>query len=191
MELRTQLIVSNQLYINQMKTYIEIYVPIRYNAHWFENLRTVFNSVHVNWQKGFYHITMAFMDKTAEGVDWNQILDKHFGHTPAFEITFDKIDVFTSRSGTHIINLTATQVPARFLSLVEAVRNEMVNAGCKIQSNFKLHVTLGRADFPHFKLPTIREKISTIDMPKFTLTLTDVDFKVYKGPVIYKTSLAI
>ncbi|MBP5688341.1 MAG: 2'-5' RNA ligase family protein [Muribaculaceae bacterium] len=173
-----------------MKTYIEISVPIRYNAHWFESLRTVLNNVNVRWQKGYYHITMAFMDETAEGVDWKQILDRHFSQTAAFEMTFDKIDVFTSRPGKHIINLTATQVPQRFLSLVEDIRNEMVNAGCKIQSSFKLHVTLGRASFPDFKLLKIREIIETVTLPQLSLTLTEVDFRVFRGPVIYETSLS-
>lgn len=173
-----------------MKTYIEIKVPIRYDAYWFESLRTVLHSVEVRWQKGFYHITMAFMDETVEGVDWKSILDRCFSRTTAFEMTFDKIDMFTSRPGNHIIHLTATQAPTHFLSLVEALRNEMVNAGCKIQSGFKLHVTLGRARFPNMKLPTIREIINTIDLPKLSLTLTDVDFRVFMGPVIYETSLS-
>lgn len=173
-----------------MKTYIEIMVPIRYDAHWFESLRKVLHPLDIRWQKGFYHITMAFMDETAERADWKSILDRHFGQTPAFDITFDKIDVFTSRPGKHIINLTATQVPKRFASLVEAVRDEMIGAGCRIQSDFKLHVTLGRASFPDFKLNTIRERINTINMPKLSLTLTDVDFRVFRGPVIYETSLS-
>lgn len=129
------------------------------------------------------------MDETAQGVDWKSILDRHFGQTPAIEMTFDKIDVFTSRPGNHVVHLTATQVPTHFLSLVEDVRKDMVNAGCKIKSGFKLHVTLGRARFPNVKLPTIREKINTIVMPKLALSLTDVDFRVFRGPVIYETSL--
>jgi len=172
-----------------MKTYIEIKVPIRYNAYWFESLRVVLRPVQVRWQKGYYHITMAFLDDTAEGVDWQQLLDRHFGEIPPFEMTFDKIDVFTSRPGKHIIHLTTTQVPTRFLSLVEAVRKDMVNAGCKIQSDFKLHVTLGRASFPDFKLPAICEKIGTISMPKLSLSLGEVDFRVFRGPVIYETRL--
>lgn len=173
-----------------MKTYIEIMVPIRYDAHWFESLRKVLHSVDVRWQKGYYHITMAFMDETAERADWKSILDRHFGQIPAFKFTFDKIDVFTSWPGKHIVYLTATQVPERFTSLVEAVRGEMVDAGCRIQSDFKLHVTLGRANFPNSKLNTIRERINTIVVPKLSLTLTDVDFRVFRGPVIYETSMS-
>jgi len=129
------------------------------------------------------------MDDTAEGVDWEQLLDRHLGEIPPFELTFDKIDVFTSRPGKHIINLTATQVPTRFLALVDAVRDDMVSAGCRIQSGFKLHVTLGRSEFPDFKLPAIREKVSRVMLPKLDLTLTDVDFRVFRGPVIYETTL--
>ena len=81
-------------------------------------------------------------------------------------------------------------MPERFTSLVEAVRGEMVGAGCRIQSDFKLHVTLGRANFPNSKLNTIRERINTIVVPKLSLTLTDVDFRVFRGPVIYETSMS-
>ena len=47
-----------------MKTYLEIKVPLRYDAIWFEELRRAFQQIEVKWQTGFFHITMAFIDDT-------------------------------------------------------------------------------------------------------------------------------
>ena len=52
-----------------MKTYIEIQVPIRNDAVWFEKLRCVCQNIDVKWQMGYYHITMAFIDETPIGID--------------------------------------------------------------------------------------------------------------------------
>ena len=51
-----------------MKTYIEIQVPIRNDAVWFEKLRCVCQNIDVKWQMGYYHITMAFIDETPIGI---------------------------------------------------------------------------------------------------------------------------
>ena len=47
-----------------MKSYLEIQVPLRYDAHWLEGLRTALHQINVRWQMGYYHITMAFLDET-------------------------------------------------------------------------------------------------------------------------------
>ena len=47
-----------------MKTYLEIKVPISYNAPWFSELRKALKDMPVHWQNGYYHITMAFLDET-------------------------------------------------------------------------------------------------------------------------------
>jgi len=173
-----------------MSTYLEIKVPIQNNANWFKNLIMILDPFNVKWQKGYYHITMAFIDESPRDIDWEQILDRHFKQIEAFEITFDKIDVFSTRSGIKIINLTATHVPESFTSLVDAVRKDLVSAGCRIQSSFKLHVTLGRARFPDSQLGHVRELISKISIPNFALTLSEVDLKYYDNHQdIYVTSL--
>jgi len=38
-----------------MKTYLEIKVPLRYDAIWFEELRRAFQQIEVKWQTGFFH----------------------------------------------------------------------------------------------------------------------------------------
>ena len=60
-----------------MKTYLEIQVPLRYNASWFQELRFACQNIDVRWQMAYYHITMAFVDETPEDVDLRPLLEKH------------------------------------------------------------------------------------------------------------------
>ena len=172
-----------------MKTYLEIKVPIRFGEEWFEDLRDVLDDVTVTWQKGFYHITMVFLDFTPTDVDLRPILRRHLEKAPAPVITFDKLDAFSTRSDMHIINMTASKVPEDFLALIEALRTDLKEAGCKIQSGFKLHVTLGRVKDPSVRISELKQMMSSVDFPTFTLTLTDVDFRVFRGETVYETTL--
>ena len=172
-----------------MKTYLEIYVPIHYDDRWFESLRRKLRSIPVIWQKDFYHITMAFIDDTPEDIDMRPVLDKYFKQQPPIEVTFDKLDVFTTSSETKVIYLTSTQAPERFLSLTENIRSELADLGCRLRSGFRLHVTLGRVKSPHVRIVSIRERINEVPMPGFKLSLTDVDYRVYRGDVLYGTKL--
>ena len=172
-----------------MKTYLEIQVPLRYNASWFQELRIACRNVDVRWQMAYYHITMAFVDETPEDVDLRPLLEKHLNTFPAPTLTFDKLDVFTAMSGMHIINLTATDVPQSFLSLRENIRSDMKAAGCVVDSWFRLHVTLGRVKDPHIHLAAIQDLTESVSLPAFSLTLEDVDYRVFRGKTIYETKL--
>ena len=174
-----------------MQTYLEIQVPLRTDARWFERLRTQLDSFPVRWQQGFHHITIAFIEHTPEQADICRILDKYFKHLPAINITFDKIDVFTAGRETQIIHLTSTQVPQSFISLTDSIRRDLVSVGCKLQSGFKLHVTLGRVKSPDINQKTILKQINDVAMPKISLSLTDVDYREYRGSgrVFYETKL--
>ena len=127
-----------------MKTYLEIQVPLSYNASWFQELRLACRNIDVRWQMAYYHITMVFVDETPEDVDLRPLLEKHLNTFPAPTLTFDKLDVFTAMSGMHIAYLTATDIPQSFLSLIENIRSDMKTVGCVMDSLFRLHVTLGR-----------------------------------------------
>lgn len=83
----------------------------------------------------YYHITMAFVDDTPDGVDLCPLLEKHLNTFPAPTLTFDKLDVFTAMSGMHIVYLTATDIPQSFLSLIENIRSDMKTVGCVIKLN--------------------------------------------------------
>ena len=172
-----------------MKTYLEIQVPLKYNASWFQELRIACRNIDVRWQMAYYHITMAFIDETPEDVDLCPLLEKHLNTFPAPTLTFDKLDVFTAMSGMHIINLTATDAPQSFLSLIENLRSDMKAAGCVMDSWFRLHVTLGRVKDPHIQLADIQELTETVSLPAFSLTLEDVDYRVFRGRTIYEIKL--
>lgn len=172
-----------------MKTYLEIQVPLRYDAKWFQDLRSVCQNFPVKWQTGYYHITMAFLDNTPEDVDLLPILDRHIPKLDAPTLTFDKLDVFTTNSGMHIIHLTATDVPQNFLSAIENVRKDMKAVGCRIESDFRLHVTLGRVINPNLNLITIQTLVDKVSFPMFSLTLSDVDYRVFRGKTLYVTKL--
>ena len=173
-----------------MKTYLEIHVPLKNDAEWFEELRNVCQKINVKWQMGYYHITMAFVDETPIGIDLRPLLESHLGSFIAPTLTFDKLDAFTSMSGMHIIYLTATEVPKSFMSLVHAIRTDLRSAGCVMNSNFQLHVTLGRVKDPRTQLSTLHKMLETVCLSAFSLTLIDVDYRVFRGGAIYEAKLA-
>ena len=170
-----------------MKSYLEIQVPIEKDAPWFEELRSAFSDIPVRWQDGFYHITLAFLNETPEVVDLRPLLEKHFNGAFAPVLTFDKLDVFATASGMFIIYLTSTCVPESFRELIGAIRKDMKAAGFRIQSNFMLHVTLGRVRDEN--ITTLKQLIDRLTVPPFKLSLTDVDYRVFRGKTLYENKL--
>ena len=174
-----------------MKTYLEIQVPLRYDASWFQELRLACRNINVKWQMAYHHITMAFVDETPENIDLRPLLEKNLKTFSAPTLTFDKLDVFTAMSGMHIIYLTATDVPHSFLSLIENIRSDMKDAGCIIDSPFRLHVTLGRIKASVIQLASVQEMTKKVSLPAFSLTLEDVDYRVFRGETIYEIKLKV
>ena len=172
-----------------MKTYLEIRVPIRYNDLWFQELRTACRGIPVKWQEDYYHITMAFCDETPRDVDLRPILEKQLADCKAPVLTFDTLDAFSATSGMYIVNLGVSDIPSEFVSLVEDIRANLEAAGCVMQSEFKLHVTLGRIRNCSLKLSEIQAVAHSISLPPLTLQLTDVDYRVFRGRTIYETKL--
>lgn len=168
-----------------MKTYLEIKVPISFEAPWFYELRKALANIPVHWQTGYYHITMVFIDKTPKDVDLQPYLDKYLASLAAPTLSFDKLDVFTASSGMNIINLTATVVPDDFLFAIEYIRKELKNVGARIESAFRLHVTLGRIIDTNLNLPIIRTLIDKVPLPMLSLNLTDVEYREFRGRTIY------
>jgi len=169
-----------------MKTYLELQVPLPPDARWLQELRQALRTIPVRWQQGFYHITMAFIDDTPMGVDLCPIFEKHLGNYPAPVMTFDWLNFFTTFSGGQIIYLTASAIPQSFLDLTEAIRQDLRDAGCVMQSDFRLHVTLGRVRERDERL---KELIETVQVPPFTLKLTDIDYREYRGKTLYASKL--
>ena len=172
-----------------MKTYLEIKVPISFDALWFVELREALQDLPVLWQRDFYHITMAFIDDTQLLPDVEAIMHKYLDNAKPVSITFDKLDVFTATNGMLIVNLTATDIPAEFLALVDDIRCDVSCTNSNIQSDFKLHVTLGRITEPKADIDDVGFLIDEINLPPFTLTLDEVEYRVFRGRSIYKNNL--
>ncbi len=163
-----------------MTTYLELKVPIRFEDSWFRQLRGLLDSVNIRWQRNFYHITIAFLDFAPDDVNLVPGLNQHLGDAFAPVITFDKIDAFASGYHRQVIHLTTTDAPDDFMALVKDIRQYFIGKGCKIQSDFKLHVTLGRVQDPRMNVNKLQDIISQVDLPDITLDLTDVDYRVFK-----------
>lgn len=172
-----------------MKTYLELKVPIQYDSTWFAELRKALNDISVKWQKGFFHITMVFIDETPKDVDLISIVDKNLKFFAAPSIVFDMLDVFSTKTGMHIVNLTSSKVPDAFLSLIQNIRRELKAAGCLILSDFRLHVTLGRVIDSNVPLSKLDNIIKTIAIPAAKMTLNDIDYREFRGKVLYSTKL--
>ncbi|MBO5627881.1 MAG: hypothetical protein J5965_02230 [Aeriscardovia sp.] len=173
-----------------MKSYLEIYVPIQFDEPWFVELRNALTGVPVRWQTGYYHITMAFLNETPANLDLLPILKKHLTVFPAPVLTFDKLDVLSTYSGMFIVHLTSTTIPDDFLLLTEAIRSNMKAVGCQINSEFRLHVTLGRIIDKDISLQNLQDLVSTVSLKPFTLMLSDVDYREFRGKTIYETKLS-
>ena len=172
-----------------MKTYLEIKVPIKYDDPWFEELRRHFDGIPVRWQKDFYHITMVFINDTPKGIDMRPLLEKHLSTAQAPVITFDRLDAFSIKSGRHIIHLATSHVLESFLLLTESIYSDMKDAGCVILSDFMLHVTLGRVMSYDVELSDIKKVLEKVTMSPITLTLTDVDYREFRGRTLFETQL--
>ena len=168
-----------------MQSYIEIKVPIRWEEPWFEDLRDLLDGVNIRWQRGYYHITMAFLDDSPRGVDLITGLNNRLHQATAPTITFDKLHAFATGGGRRqVIHLTTTKAPAGFLALVEDIRSHFKAKGCTIQSAFRLHVTLGRVDDPRMNVRKLLDIISEVDLPATTPTLRDVEFRIFRGKTL-------
>ena len=87
-----------------MKTYLEIKVPISYDAFWFSELRKALKDVPVHWQNDYYHITMAFLDDTRNLPEVKAIMRSYLDNANAVSMTFNTLDVFTTNNGMKIVH---------------------------------------------------------------------------------------
>lgn len=173
----------------KLKTYIEIKVPISFDASWFVELREALKDMPVLWQKDYYHITIAFINDTKHLPEVEAIMHKYLDDAKPVRITFNKLDVFTATNGMLIVDLTATEIPSNFQTLVDDIRRDISRTASNIQSDFKLHVTLGRITEPEVDIDDVGFLIDEIENSPFTLTLDDVEYRVFRGRSIYKNKL--
>ena len=173
----------------EKKSYIEIKVPFAYQTDCFDRLRHQLEGLPIHWQPGYYHITMAFIDETHCVDDIRHITCKYFANIPPIEITFDKFGVFTTHSGMHIIHLAASNIPEELLSLNKKIREEIINTGSAIYSDFYLHVTLGRIKSEGIVLDDIRRLVDEVKIQPYTVYLREVVYRYFRGSIISKIIL--
>ena len=114
-------------------------VPFACLVDCFDRLRRQSDSLPVHWQHDYYHITMAFIDKTHDADTINSIICRNFTNVPPIKITFNKFDAFTTHSGIHIIHLAASCIPNELRLLNEKIRKEICNtasSGTSDRTNF-------------------------------------------------------
>ena len=116
-------------------------------------------------------------------------MHKYLDHAHPVNITFDKLDVFTAGNGMQIVHLSTNNIPEGFQTLVDDIRRDISCTNSNIQSDFKLHVTLGRISEPETDIDDVGFLIDEIDLIPFTLTLNEVEFRVFRGKSIYKCTL--
>ena len=173
-----------------MKTYLEIKVPISYDAFWFSELRKALKDVPVHWQNDYYHITMAFLDDTRNLPEVEAIMRSYLDNANAVSMTFNKLDVFTTNNGMKIVHLTTDSIPDNFQKLVNNIRNDIsANTSTSILSDFRLHVTLGRIAESEADVDDIGFLIDEIDFMPINLTLNEVEYRVFRGRSLYKATL--
>ena len=172
-----------------MKTYLELKVPLDYNTTWFLELRETLKNIPVLWQKGFYHITMAFIDDTQSLHEVESIMHKYLDFAHPVTLTFDKIDVFTASNGMIIVHLGVTRIPEIFQNLVDTIRYDISKTNSKIKSDFMLHVTLGRIVEREVEISDVGFLIDEVMFSPFTMTLDEVEYRVFRERSIYKNKL--
>ena len=173
----------------KLKTYLELKVPITFEAPWFNEVREALKDMPVVWQKDYYHITLAFLDDTQHLKDIETIMHKYLDEAKVVSITFDKLDVFTAGNGTLMVYLGSSKIPEAFQTLVDDIRCELCCTNSNIQSDFNLHVTLGRITEPEADINDVGFLIDEIDITPFTLTLDEVEYREFRGRSIYKNKL--
>lgn len=174
---------------SQMKTYLEIKVPISYNDSWFAELRRVLKDIPVHWQYDFYHITMVFLDDTKNLPEVEAIMHKYIDNANSVNITFTKLDVFRANNGMQIVHLTTDCIPSDFQEMVNDIRHDICCTSTSINSDFRLHVTLGRITESEADMNDIGFLIDEIDFVPFTLNLNEVEYRVFRGRSIFKRKL--
>lgn len=177
-----------------MKSYIELQVPLRNDAQWFEELRTKMSEqgVNVRWQNDFYHITVVFVNEIVKQPNIHAFapIYKCLSYKAAPHLTFDTLDAFTSKSGEHIVYLTSSCPSEEIREFVNNIRKTIDEAGWIYEPDFLLHVTLGRISSKLISLEELKKLISQVSMPSFTLQLFSAKFiKLENHEVLEKYKL--
>lgn len=164
-----------------MKQYLSTNIHVSNNVHWLNDLkrRVEERGIGVKWQNKYHHITLAFIYDIPEEVNVFPPLYKCLAYRAAPSLTFDKLDVFTTASGNHVINMTSSNPSEEFCNLLREVREAVDGLGCDYNHDFRLHVTLGKVSEEQISLDDMKAIIDEVSMPSFTYTFEKVEYLRY------------
>ena len=145
----------------------------------------------MRWQRNYYHIIMAFIDDTQHLPEVEAIMHKYLDNARPVTITFDTLDVFITNTGMFIVNLTTNHIPDEFQKLVDDIRCDICCTKSDMQSDFRLHVTLGRIIKQKNDIDEVGYLFDEIDFKPFTLSLNEVEYRLFRGRSIYKNLLRL
>ncbi len=170
------------------ENYLELIVPLRQNAEWFVKLREAMDTAHipVKWQRsGSYHITVVFINGDEQVEELSDTFHGCIDERLAPSLTLDKLDAFVTKNGDEIIlNLTSSHPSPGFVDFVTLVRQTASDLNAEMDQDFKLHVTLGRIDTAAANLEDVKKVVTGIQVPPFSLSLVDAEYRYYKGEMI-------
>ena len=162
------------------ENYLEIHVGISTHAKWFLELKRKMKEINVDCKKRF-HITAIFMNDDSRKDELRNAFSRLLIHRYSPVLTFNKLDVFTNRSGTeHIVNLTSTSPEKEFQELVESLRQEASRLGIEMEP-YRLHVTLAKVDTNIISLDELKKIIDGISFRAFKLSFKTLEYR-YKNP---------
>lgn len=167
-----------------MSNYLELKVPVSWNAEWFAQLRQRMaeENISVRWQKRYYHITAAFIYNDEPVEELTKVFDATLTRRKAPKLTLDTLDAFCAKEAPVIIvNLTSSHLSPDFNILVNQLREMAREQGANIDGNFLLHITLGRIDIAQTSIGQVRGIVSGIEVPSFTLQLKEAEYRYYRG----------
>ena len=169
------------------ENYLELEVPVDYDADWFKNLRAAVNqecgAEHVSWKKNNYHITVAFFKDDTHVGELKQTFDQIMNGSAAPELTFDEVDTFvTHDEKEYIVHLTSTHPSPEFIALVGKLHEAALKTGAELELDFRPHVTLARIAEEHAVIEDLMEVVGSIEVPPFTLALNEAEYRYRPTP---------
>ncbi len=166
------------------QTYLQFHIPLDRRAGWYRALKAALDGVRgTRWQDGHFHVTVAFINDeidVAGAGKLAEVMDAELAGMVAPALTFDTLEAFTTQGGgMHIVYLTASRVPDEWAAFVDRLRAKLIGLGYHL-GQFRLHVTLARVPAGSIGLEDLRRRIGRIDVPTFSLTLTNADYRFYR-----------
>lgn len=160
-----------------MQNYLEIKIPIRYEAEWFKALRQEAEERHipVRWQHRYYHITVIFSYDDKKKEELKESFSRVIATHEAFTMTLDKIDAFAASK--HVIYLTASLPSLELNNLIDELRAEANQMHANIRPDFRLHITLGKVDSAAATIEQVQDLTGSIDVPAFNVRITELEYQ--------------